>query len=189
MRPYRFVLGCSLTVALALGGAACSDTILPEPLNPNLVDTVSLFALDGTPVATQSGYSVVGGGPVRTDITAAFDFLFNIDTLGRAVLIPASALQLSGNAGIQPLPANTVFDEVLTAPGGFYITDSAVTVLPGDVLAVRSRLVACDPLGNLYYYAKVGIIGIDAGARRISFEILSNRNCGYRSLEPGRPTE
>jgi hypothetical protein len=189
MRPYRIVVGCSLSVALVLGGTACSEALLPAPINLNVVDTVSLFAIDGTPVTSQSGYSVVNGTPVRTDVTSSFDFLFNIDTLGRAVLIPASALHLVGNAGIQPLPATTVFAELRTAPGGFYITDTAVAVLPGDVLAVRSRLVSCDPLGNLYYYAKVGIIAIDAGARRISFEILSNRNCGYRSLEPGKPTE
>ncbi len=188
MRPYRFAAGCTLALGLTLGVGACDDTILPAPIYHNTIDTVSLFALDGTPVAAHSGYNVASRSTIRTDITTAFDFVFNIDTLGRAVLVPATVLRITGNAGLQP--TTTSFTELRLAPGGLYVTDSAVAVLPGDVVAVRSRLVTCVGLGGaLYYYAKLGVIAVDAGARRITFEILGNINCGYRSLEPGLPTQ
>lgn len=188
MRPHRFAAASTLALSLALGAPACSDSILPAPIYTNVVDTVSLYALDGTPVATQSAYNVVSRAAVRTDLTATFDFAFNFDTLGRAVFIPAPALHIGGSAGLQPAPSST-FAGLTNAPGGAYITDSAVVVVAGSVLVARSRLVNCNPLGNLYHYAKVGVIEVDPGARRVTFEVLANINCGYRSLEPGRPTE
>jgi hypothetical protein len=188
MRPYRLATACTLALALALGAPACSDSILPAPIYTNSVDTVSLYALDGTPVATQSGYSVVSRSPVRTDLTSTFDFVFNFDTLGRAVLIPAPALHVGGSAGLQAVPTAT-FEGLRIAPGGLYITDREVVVVAGSLLVARSRLVTCNPLGNLYHYAKIGVIDVDLTAKRIRFAVLANINCGYRSLEPGRPTE
>jgi hypothetical protein len=123
---------------------------------------------------------------VRTDLTTGFDFAFNIDTLGRAVLLAASVFNIVGSSGLQP--TTTPFADLKVAPGGAYNTDSAVVVVPDQVVAVRSRLVTCE-LGSLFYYGKLRVLAVDLGLRRITFETLSNINCGYRSLEPGRPTQ
>lgn len=186
MRPYRLVVPSILALGLAFGALSCDDPILPSPIYPNAVDTASLAALEGTPVSARSAYDVGSKSTVRTDVTTAFDFIFNIDTLNRAVLIPSSAFQISGNAGL--LPSTTPFADLRSAPNTTYTTDSAVVVLPGDVVVVRSRVTNC-VVGVLPYYAKLRVIGVDAGARRITFEILANINCGYRSLEPGLPTQ
>lgn len=186
MRPYRLVAGYTVALGLALGAQSCDDPVLPSPIFSNAVDTVSLAALDGTPVSARSGYDVASKSTVRTDVTTAFDFVFNIDTLNRAVLIPASAFHISGNSGL--LPTTTAFADLLSAPNATYIADSAVVVVPGDVLVVRSRVTNC-VVGILPYYAKLGVIAVDAGARRITFQILANINCGYRSLEPGLPKQ
>ena len=38
--------------------------------------------------------------------------------------------------------------------------------------------------------AKLGrVLGVDATARRLNFEILVDQNCGYRGLEPGLPKQ
>jgi len=183
MRPHHIVLA----LGLLLGATACNDNALPEALYENTVDTVTLYALDGTPVATRSGYNLVGRQAVRTDLSTTFDFVFNIDTLGRSLLIPAPALNMGGNAGFQA--ATGTFEEVRSAPTGDYLSDSGYAVIPGQVVAARSRLVSCAGLGSLSYYAKIGVIAIDPTERFITFEILANINCGYRSLEPGRPTQ
>ena len=188
MRPYRLAVATTVAAALAFGVPACSDSILPAPIYSNFVDTVSLYALDGTPVATQSGYNIVGRNSVRTDLTSTFDFAFNFDTLGRAVLIPAPALRIGTTAGLQAVPTQT-FETLTLAPGGTYVTDSAMVVVAGSLVVGRSRLVTCQPLGNLYHYAKIRVLQVDLNVRTVRFEILANINCGYRSLEPGRPTE
>lgn len=188
MRPYRLALAGTVAVALAVGVPGCSDSILPAPIYTNFVDTVTLYALDGTPVATPSGYNIVGRNAVRTDLTSTFDFAFNFDTLGRAVLIPAPVLHVGTSAGLQEQLSAT-FEGLTIAPGGTYITDRAMVVVSNSVVVGRSRLVTCNPIGNLYHYAKIRVLAVDLVARTIRFEILANVNCGYRSLEPGRPTE
>ncbi len=187
MRPTPTHVIAALALALVLGATACDDSTLPEALFENTIDTVTLYALDGTPVSTQSGYNIVGRSPVRTDLSTNFDFVFNIDTLGRALLIPAPALSMGGNAGFQA--ATGTFEEVRSAPTGDYISDSGYAIIPGQVVAARSRLVSCAGLGSLSYYAKIGVLVVDPTDRLVTFEILANINCGYRSLEPGRPTQ
>lgn len=174
-------------LGLSIVASACEDTTLPEAIYENEVDTVTLYALDGTPVDTRSGYNLVGRASVRTDLTTTFDFVFNIDTLGQPVLIPAAALEMGTNAGFQATTGT--FEDVRSAPAGDYLTDDPYPVNVGDVVAARSRLVSCAGLGSLSYYGKIGVIAIDLTERNITFEILTNINCGYRSLEPGRPTQ
>lgn len=183
MRHTLIILACGLT----LGALACSDSQLPEAIYESRVDTVSLYALDGTPVNTRSGYNLVSRAAVRTDITGSFDFAFNIDTAGRALLLPAAALNMGTEAGFQGT-TGTTFTELRLAPAGEY-SGGGFPIIPGDVVAARSRFVSCPALGNLPYYAKIGVIAVDPNQRRVTFEILTNINCGYRSLEPGRPTQ
>ena len=184
MRHNLFILAFGLT----LGALACSDSQLPEAINLNTVDTVTLYALDGTPVNTRSAYNIVGRASVRTDLSSNFDFAFNIDTAGRALLLPAGALEMGTEAGFQGTTGIT-FTELRLAPGGNYASGEGFPIIPGDVVAARSRFISCPAVGNLPYYAKIGVIAIDPNQRRITFEILTNANCGYRSLEPGRPTQ
>lgn len=175
-----------LVVALA---AACGDPIgLPPPSIPNRTDTVTLYARTGAPVDHASGYVIGARYAVPTgQLTQLLDFLFDIDTLGRAVLLPTGAASLARGSGIQ----RTLhpFDSVTVAPSSGYQLDSAVIVDLNAVTILHSRPVVCaiDIPGN--YYAKLHVLEIDTSAtpdgRRITFEILNNINCGYRGLEPG----
>jgi hypothetical protein len=36
-------------------------------------------------------------------------------------------------------------------------------------------------------YAKLEILGLNEALRIVTFRVLSNDNCGFRSLEPGLP--
>ncbi|MEE8362411.1 MAG: hypothetical protein V3R71_09645, partial [Gemmatimonadales bacterium] len=75
---------------LGIAVAACSD---PNALAPasetNVIDTIALFSLDGTPVSEASGFAVELGQPVRTDIFSAFDFVFTVDPQGQPWLVPS----------------------------------------------------------------------------------------------------
>ena len=63
--------------------AGCSDSnSLADPTSTNVVDTVTLGALEGTPIQTPSAYSVLNGA-VRTDQTTDFEFAYNVDSTGR----------------------------------------------------------------------------------------------------------
>ena len=74
-RPPFAALG---TLAALAALAACGNsTGLPPAHVVNVVDTVSLYALDGTPLTAPSAYDVETLRTVRTDVTTAYDFIFN----------------------------------------------------------------------------------------------------------------
>jgi hypothetical protein len=184
----RFSL-VSLVSALAVVAAACGETSgLPAAGLANAEDTVSLYALDGTPLSAPSGYNIPTKTALRTDQTTAFDFAFNLTSAGEAVLMPTGTLGLereSGRSGIQV--QGVPFDSVKTAPSGAYVDTLPVAVDSGTVVVVHSRPSQCLFGATVFYYAKVQVLTVDTAARRIDLRVLVNQNCGYRDLEPGIP--
>lgn len=179
--------------ALALvglaGGAlgACDDpNALLDATVPNVVDTISLFAYQGTPVSTPSGYSIIDARAVRIDQRPDFDFAFNLAPGDVAWLLPPAALGLAQNLSLEPgmLEPSADFDDLTIAQLNGYRTSDTLVVSPGQTWVARSRI-ACS-LG-VPLYAKLRILSIDPAQRTLTFEVLANRNCGYRGLEPGLP--
>jgi hypothetical protein len=175
-----------LPLALAV---ACSDAnSLPEPTENNFVDTLTIGSLEGTPISTPSGYNIAVG-PVRTDQSVDFEFAYNIRQLAddtyQRVLIPRAALGLSSTNTADPgLQKRTeTFDGITRAQSNGYVTDSAVAIAEGDRFMVRSRVV-CTALG-VPLYAKIQILKFQDST--LTFEVLADKNCGYKDLVPGLP--
>ena len=187
MRPLSL-----LPVALVLA-AACNESLLPQPSVLNEIDTVSLYALSGTPIASPSAYVISFRQSTRTDRAIdGFDFAFDIDTAGRPVLLPTGALRMGRASGIQL--STTPFDSIRFAPNRNYQLDSAVVVDSNSVAILHSRPQGCSFTSAAFvFYAKLHVLAIDttsgANGRRIDFEILTDINCGYRGLEPGLPRQ
>jgi len=185
MRPLPLLLLPTLAFA-----AACGDAFpLPKAQLENAVDTVSLYALSGTPPQAPSAYwlgnfvslprvvLIQNGDP--------FDFAIDLDSAYRPVLKPTGALRLGRNSGV--MTTTLPFDSIRIAPSGGFQLDSAVTVDVGGRAIVHSRQATCDTQIPAVYYAKIQILTVDTASRRIDFQILVNDNCGYRGLEPGIP--
>ncbi len=168
MRALR--LSTLLLAAALIAFAACSDNSLglPTATFNNVVDSVSLWAVDGTPINTPSGYSMS----------------VNITPGGQAELLPTGALGLGKASGI--LVQSKAFDAITEAPSSGYQDSLAVAVDSGTVVVLRSRPVSC-VIGVVFYYAKLQVLRVDALARRVDYNILVDLNCGYRGLEPGIP--
>lgn len=169
-----------------------SSTGLPAGLDTNIEDTVSLYALDGTALDLPSGL-IIASTPhaVRTDLTADFDFGFNM-TGGKAVLLPTGAMHLGVGSGIQKQSVD--FDAITLAPGGVYVDSLPDTLDVGTVAVIHSRPLSTGSVtvcltGIGYFYAKLQVLAIDTLARRIDMKFLADQNCGYKSLEPGNPTQ
>jgi hypothetical protein len=182
------LLGLILGPVLAV---ACGDPFaLPRATLANIVDTVSLYALSGTPPRTPSGYFLGNylspPVPVLIQNGDGFDFAVDLDSAYRPMLLPTGALRLGRASGAQvtTLP----FDSITIAPAGGFQLDSAVTVDVGGRAIVHSRNVSCSFGIPAVYYAKLQILAVDTATRRIDFQILVNDNCGYRGLEPGVPS-
>ncbi len=176
-----------LLLPLALA-AACSDSgDIGDATELNVIDTMTIGALEGTPISTPSGFRITTG-PVRTDQTVDFEFAYNVRRLDdgsyQRVLLPRAALGLSSNnqvnPGLQRREEN--FDDITSAPSNGYVSDSAVPVVLGERLLVRSRVI-CDI--GVPLYGKLEILGFADST--ITFKILSNQNCGFKDLLPGLP--
>jgi hypothetical protein len=182
MRPLLpIVVLCTLAVA------ACSDSNgLPDAAVPNVERTDTLWALVGTPVSTPSGYSVDGSRRVRTDLSIDFDFAYNIAPTGQHLFLPRAALGIDTANTVKPgfQARSETFEAITLAPSDGYLTDDPVPIAEGERYVVRSRL-ACN-LG-LPKFAKVEILEFDEVERIVTFRVLTNDNCGFRSLEPGLP--
>lgn len=169
--------------------ASCGNPFgLPAAFLTNSVDTVTLFALSGTPVSEPSAYLIYGGTRIRTDLSTQLDFAFDMDAAGQAVFLPTAALKLGVGSGFQISPLD--FDSVKIAPLANYNDSTAFVVAENSVAIVHSsRTNALSCTFNVSYplYAKLHVIDIDTLARSVEFEILQDSNCGYRGLEPGLP--
>ena len=190
------LVAAALVVALA---GACGDPFgLPRAVIPNRVDTVALYALSGTPVTTPSGYRFFNSSnsavslpqPVRTDQSSDFDFVFDIDAAGRALLMPTAVVDVGRQSGAQL--TTTPFDSIKIAPDRSYQLDSALVVDVGTIAILHSRPATCSFGISTVYYAKLRVLSIDPlpgpNGRRMQFAILVDTNCGYRGLEPGLPS-
>jgi hypothetical protein len=187
--PPRRSARCPFVFAVAgFALLACrSPQSLPPAQSANTVDTVTLYALSGTPFTTPSAYALPGPQVVRTDQTTAFDFAFNIDSLGQAVLVPAGALGLPKDAGL--LKSGSAFDGITIALTDGYVLDKPLVVSVGTVAFARSRVQTCLDGSKVSLYAKLRVLALDPGARTIKFQILVNLNCGYLGLAPGIPSQ
>ncbi len=167
--------------------AGCSATYsLPPATLPLTPGTVTLWALTGTSLSNPSAYDLLQQTVVRTDRTSIFDFAFDIQVDSAkdtsAVFLPRGALGLTMDGGLQ---VSTQPNDSLTfAPNSGYQDSLPVKLQVGTVVLAASRQETCN-FGFVYpLYGKMRITAIDYAARSVTFDILVDANCGYRSLKP-----
>lgn len=177
--------------ALALAGVcACSGV---TDLIANL-DTVTyksaLFAINGTPLGAPTAINTALGATVRAEALYDFDVAFDLDAGGHAVLYTQRRVGLPiGTAGRQVglQPMTEAFAAVTEAPKTGWVVDSTLTVSVGQVIALRTATPVCQFELSPYLYSKMMVDSVDVAQRRIWVTTLTDPNCGFRDLVPGRP--
>lgn len=183
----KFPRAAALVALTLLGsGLACSATFpLPPATLAVTAGTVTLWALTGTDLANPSAYDVLDQTVARTDRTSVFDFAFDIqvDTLNdtTAVFLPRGTLGLYVDGGLQVTAQ--AYDSVTIAPTSGYQDTLALPVKVGMVVLAASRSETCNFGYVRPLYARMHITALDLVARSITFDIVTDPNCGYRSLQ------
>ncbi len=180
-----------VVLGVVLFTAGCDNTLaLPLATQPNVIDTVTLHALQGTPINAASGFDVTLGLTARTDRQSeGFDIAFDIDDESRALIFTTGALGLNVRSAIQA--SDRAFENIVIAPLEGYELDRALVVGVDSVFIVRSRPASLGCvffLGQLPRYGKFHVLDLNLETRRITLENLVNVNCAYRGLEFGIPT-
>ncbi len=186
--PRSLRLPALLAFALA---AACSDpNAIPNASLKNEVDTLTLWSLEKGPLNKPTAYSLSARNGVRTwEAGTNFEFLFSMDNALNARLIPLGALGLTSTGSVKPgLIRNTSlsFDSMVKAPQNGYLTVDTIPIAVGDKFFMRTAVNTCALLG-VPLYGKLEILAIDNAASTVTFRVVGNQNCGYRSLRLGIP--
>ena len=189
---FRAPLGVARTaVALALVVAisACGDLTRPKAQSSNFTDTLSVFAINGTPPSSPSGLWLFGQQAVPLDAGFNFDLAYDIGSQGQLTLYTVRYVAggLSAAAHTVALQrVSTAFDDLTEAPKNGYVNDTLFTVSKGDVFAIVSN----DPnacgfsLFSNQIYAKLQILDVDLARRSVQSRFTVDPNCGFLSLIP-----
>jgi hypothetical protein len=177
-----------VTIAL-LAVAACRDvTRSIEPTQDVAEDTLTVFALRGSPLSAPTALDLFSLRAVRVGEGAFFDIV--VDTAGSAVLLyPAHLIDIE-QPRVAFLRATTPFESITEAPTAGYADSAAVALALNESVIVRARNVCASAFaGRDLFYAKVQLleIGTSAGFRTARLRVRTNPNCGFRSFADGLP--
>ena len=83
------------------------------------------------------------------------------------------------------------FESVERAPSVPYEQDESITVSPGEVVVIEARRNRSSDLCTFALspniYSKIVIDSVSASTNAISFRLVANPNCGFRSFVAGLP--
>ncbi len=179
--PARLLLLLCAVASLA----ACGDPTRVQARAEPISDTLTVFALTGTPVTAPTALNTIRHEAVRADPSSSYDVVFDISETGQAVMYPPAAVGAFGRAGVQK--SATPFDELLEAPVSGYNETTATDINPGDVVVIRAASAACQQSLNAFIYSKLVIDSVNTEARTIHFRMRVDPNCGFRSFAEGIP--
>jgi hypothetical protein len=188
----RLVLLAAMFVVVGLNACGNPTTLTASSLTS--VDTLSVFALSGTPATYPSALSILARQAIRVDGSASFDVAFDIDAAGHGVIYPVKLVVSSPSGsrpvGMQKVPA--AFDSVLLAPSTGFETDSSLVMAPGEVVVVQTvhNTVGdiCVFSVNPNIYAKIALDSVNLASRTLYLRLGLDPNCGFRSFAAGIPT-
>lgn len=187
----------SFVVAAGMLGAAaaCGDNsnFLSPASSANVIRTYNVWALSGTnsalPAAVQFSALTAERPQLLANGSVNFEVAFDLTADGKVRFMPARSVVPQAPSGAPTVgltKSTSSFAQVTRAPDRGYIDDSTLVVGVNEVVLVRlvsSGCVLGDP-----YYAKAVVDSIIATERRIVLRALTNRNCGYRALTEGLPS-
>ena len=170
--------------------AACNDpNAIPNATIANLVDTVTLWSLDGGPLDQPTAYSLNARRGVRTwESGSRYEFIYSVDAAGRSFFLPLQLIVPGNPDAVHPglKPSTGPFDQMTKAPQNNYITVDSVPVSEGQFYYLRTGVNTCTNLG-VPLYGKLELLDIDTAAQTITFRTVVDQNCGYRGLRLGLP--
>lgn len=180
--------------------AACGDSTDLTARFDTVEDTLSAFAVSGTPPLYPSGLLLggqsdddVAGEPVvvRVNEGLLFDVAFDLDAAGGALVYPYRLVASDFGSG-RAARVQTVdqpYESLLRAPVGGYQDSVAVAAPVGRTVVIESQnsgYCSNDLVRTLW--AKLVVDSVRVPTREIFFRVRFDPNCGFRSFAPGVPS-
>jgi hypothetical protein len=189
--PRALVAACVVAAGFALAVATACGPGATGASFQTAIDTLTIFAINGTAPSDPSALDMASGGIVVPNGTCNFDFAFDINAANNAVIYPVRFICTDLGAATRQvgLQRSAVpFDSVQYAPLHGYVFDSAMVMLPGQTLLLATLAPGCVTFSDPALYAKLVLDSINLQNRTIFARADIDPNCGFRSLLPGLPT-
>jgi hypothetical protein len=173
----------------ALALSACEDAFKLKASYGNEPFVFSLYGISGTgPANAPAALDLVSRTPVRVDGNFNFDIAFDFDGGGKIVILPQKLVgtPITGSRTVALQRISGSYESVVLAPTTGWKLDSAVTVLPGEVLGVRLTSASCLYQLSSELYAKLVVDSVKTGGLIFGRGVI-NPNCGFRSFVEGIP--
>lgn len=187
-RAPRIIALFATALAIFGSAAACGNLTRPKAQTDNSTDTLTVYALNGTPVSFPVGIWLFGRTSSVISSNFDFDLAFDIDTAGNTTMYTVRYIAgtLSGAHSVAVQRVSGSFDGLTKAPSTGYIADSLFTTKVGDVFAIStSDPSACSfSVYSSVIYAKLEVMNIDPVARTVKARFTVDPNCGFFSLVP-----
>ena len=192
MKVKLLALCVAVLTVVALDG--CGDPTAIQAQSENIDTTRTVYALNGTPSSLPSALNVHFASPVRLDAGFSFDLAFDLNGANEVLVYTVRAVgsQLVGGHRVGLQPSALTFAEATHAPTTGYVYDSLLTLPVGKLVFID----AIDGLNCSQFSllgqnirAKMVIDSVNTTSRSIYLHILSNTNCGFKSLVPGLPKD
>ena len=178
-----------VTVLCAAVLAGCGDDLFDVRARYEVeTDTLTVFALNGSPPEAPVGLNTPFLAVVRADSSFNFDLAFDITEDSKVRVIPVSrvggAFGVGRRIGIVML--EEPFDSVDRAPGGGYVYDSTVVVETGQPFAVQVVTPYCTSFdASSFVYSKIVVDSVRPLSRELFLRVTVDPNCGFRGLVDG----
>jgi hypothetical protein len=198
MKSRLLVSSLGLASVVVLGASACDNPNQTNNVIPVIADTLTVFALTGTPPSFPAAFLASSGAVTRADGSFNFDVAFDIDPSSKVVVYPQKlvgvpcvigAILCGGAAGGKAVGLQRItvaFDSLERAPTTGYQFDSTFVLTPGQGLVMQVQSASECPLSfSTIMYTKFVVDSLDLARRAVHFRSVHDPNCGFRNLVAG----
>ncbi len=185
------VVACAFAAAIGLALAAACGPGSNTAAFEDAIDTLTIFAINGTPPSDPSALDMATGALVVPNGTCNFDYAFDINAADSAVIYPVRFVCTDLGAATRQVGlqrSSLPFDSIQYAPLHGYTFDSAMILIPGQTMLLATLAPGCVTFSDPAIYGKLVLDSINVQNRTIFARADIDPNCGFRSLLPGFPT-
>lgn len=183
------------TVAVVAVIAGCDDDLGLAAFAVRDPVKLTVYAMNGTEQRLPAGLEIRGINAVNIDPRWAFDLAFDLDASNAIVVhtVRSVSTELVSLPRVGLQKSTLTFDQLIDAPTSGFVYDSLLTVAVGQLVVVDKVDPTCNRFGGAFLgyniRAKFVIDSVSTSRRAIYLKVLSNPNCGFKSLEPGEPKD
>lgn len=186
----------ALLVAVgAIAVASCDDPTANAARAENRETFPVVFTVNGTPATVPTALLVRREAAVLADPNFQFDLGFDLVPTGDSVIVYSvrdlanQLVTVTKRVGLQLTDA--AFQQVVRAPTNGFVYDTTFRVPIGKTVLIDVVENECqfESFVGINIRAKMVVDSVDTVNKRVFLHLLTNRNCGLRSLEPGEPRD